>query len=380
MPRHRGMPEGVMEDLLFPRKVRKRGCSSPASSSSSMIQNYRLKRTIVVGKKNGSGAPLPTWKLTRSPSSQNGGINDKHQQQQQQPVSARKLAAMLWEMNEIPSASVLENRRLRNSRPVNSGSFPPHLSDPSHSPVSERMDQSGTRSRRRIASSIQHQGSTMLAEHNIGVLDSASNASLMDMETRSRAKTPTEPIVAAKIRLKEVSNTLTTSKELLKIIDHIWGQNERPSLSMPLISALHTELERARLQVNQLIREQHSHSDMNEINYLIKQFSLEKTAWKIKEQAALETIIVEQKLRRRLERLNNKLGKELAQTKSSLIQTVKELEAEKRARLEIERVCEMLVGNLSEDQAEESGESDIGSIELNMDNYKWNHPYDLGKH
>ena len=152
---------------LFPGKIRKRGCSSSASSSSSIIQNYRFKRAILVGsKRGGSSTPVPTWKLMlRSPStasilratespkyagSQSGSKvkgQGQGQGQQQQPISARKLAATLWEMNEIPSPRRKEGneeRRRRKegrergaARSVYSGSLPPHLSDPSHSPVSE---------------------------------------------------------------------------------------------------------------------------------------------------------------------------------------------------------------------------------------------------
>ncbi|XP_028085366.1 F-box protein SKIP31-like [Camellia sinensis] len=67
------------------------------------------------------------------------------------PVSARKLAATLWEMNEVPSPRVGDNleekkavkremrvrERMGVPRSVHSGSLPPHLSDPSHSPISE---------------------------------------------------------------------------------------------------------------------------------------------------------------------------------------------------------------------------------------------------
>lgn len=164
MPRQ---SRAAMEELL-PGKIRKRGCSSSASSSSSIIQNYRFKRAILVGKRGGSSTPVPTWKLmgaARTPSSalramdspkyaasQNGVVKGKLHQQQQQtaPVSARKLAATLWEMNEMPSPKMKEvvgseERRLRKEarareramRSVHSGSLPPHLSDPSHSPVSE---------------------------------------------------------------------------------------------------------------------------------------------------------------------------------------------------------------------------------------------------
>ncbi|KAJ0031164.1 hypothetical protein Pint_13179 [Pistacia integerrima] len=147
------------------------------------------------------------------------------------------------------------------------------------------------------------------------------------------------------------------SKELLKIINRMWGQEDRPSSSMSLISALHAELERARLQVNQVIQEQRS--DQNEINYLMKCFAAEKAAWKNKEQevveAAIESIAgeleVERKLRRRFESLNKKLGKELAETKASFLKAVKELENVKRARVVIEQACDELARDI-DDQAE----------------------------
>ncbi|MBA0776549.1 hypothetical protein Gotri_011532 [Gossypium trilobum] len=421
---------------LLPGKIRKRGCSSSASSSSSIMQNYRFKRAILVGsKRGGSSTPVPTWKLMmRSPSmasmlramesprysGSQSGSKLKGQQQQQQPVSARKLAATLWEMNEIPSPRRKEGneerRRMKEgrekgaaARSVHSGSLPPHLSDPSHSPVSERMDRSGTGCRQRRVSSVSHK--LRHTDNNVGVLDSVSNASLMEVflldfgkdaiaffltisyivfnspsfqsllrcrvveimvsakeindlylvmqiETRSHAQTPKGSTVGVKTRLKDVSNALTTSKELLKIINRMWGHEDRPSSSMSLISALHAELERARLQVNQLIQEQRS--DQHDINYLMKCFADEKAAWKNKEQkvveAAIESIAgeleVERKLRRRFESLNKKLGKELAETKTSLLKSVKELESEKRARVVIEQVCDELARDISEDKAE----------------------------
>ncbi|XWS66616.1 hypothetical protein CRYUN_Cryun05aG0215400 [Craigia yunnanensis] len=380
-----------MENLL-PGKIRKRGCSSSASSSSSIIQNYRFKRAILVGsKRGGSSTPVPMWKLMlRSPStapmlratespkyagSQSGSKvkgQGQGQGQVQQPVSARKLAATLWEINEIPSPRIKEGneeRRRRKkegreraaARSVHSGSLPPHLSDPSHSPVSERMDRPGTGSRQRRASSVSHK--LRLTDHNVGVLDSISTTSLMEIETRSHAQTPTGSTVGIKTvgiktRLKDVSNALTTSKELLKIINRMWGHEDRPSSSMALISALHAELERARLQVNQLNQEQHL--AQHDINYLMKCFAEEKAAWKNKEQkvveAAIESIAgeleVERKLRKRFEILNKKLGKELAETKTSLLKSVRELESEKRARVVTEQVCDELARDIGEDKAE----------------------------
>ena len=70
-------------------------------------------------------------------------------------MSTRNLAATLWEMNEIPSLSLSvkessDERQMRKketirgreriARSVHSGSLPSHLSNPSHSPVSEVRD------------------------------------------------------------------------------------------------------------------------------------------------------------------------------------------------------------------------------------------------
>lgn len=448
-------PNRTMEGLIGePCKIRKRGCSS-SSSASSIVQNYRFKRAILVGKRGGSrsGTPASTWRAmigSRSPSlAKRVPETPKNSQSQcggkvkQAPVSARKLAATLWELNEMPSPKLKEGfdeRKLKKevrgreriARSVQSGSLPPHLSDPSHSPVSERTDRSGTGSRRRRTSSMSQR--LRVTDQNVAMLDSVSNASFMEIETRSLAQTPSGSTVGVRTRLRDVSNALTTSKELIKIISRMWShEDHHPSSSMSLISALHAELERSRMQVNQLIQEERS--DRSEINYLIKCFAEEKAAWKTREretiEAAIESIAgeleVERKLRRRFESLNKKLGRELAETKELFVKAVKELESEKKARETMEQVYEELATDIGEqkldtvqlkreslkvheeveskrqlhqpimrnevflknkkekeddgevedgvDCEEDSGRSDLHSIELNMDNinkiYNW---------
>ncbi|XP_027366107.1 uncharacterized protein LOC113872614 [Abrus precatorius] len=347
---------GSMDLNLIPGKIRKRGCSWSALTFSCVPNNnYKFKRAVLVGKRGGSDTPVPTWKFMSSRSPLRGC------KEKQAPVSARKLAATLWEMNEKERCveAMLKKEykaKERLARFMHSGSMPPHLSDPSHSPLSERMDRSGTGCCHRRTPSI----SNMLkpTHQHVVPLDSLSNASLMEIETRSRTQTPDSSIIGVKIRLKDISNALTTSKELLKIIKRIWGHEDRPSSSLSLISALHTELERGRMQVNQLIKEQHL--DQNEISYLMKCFAEEKAAWKSKEQeiveAAIESVAgeldVERKLRRRFESLNKKLGRELAETKASLLKMVKKLEIEKRAREIIEQVYDELARHTDEDKYE----------------------------
>ncbi|CAH1436595.1 unnamed protein product [Lactuca virosa] len=357
-------------------KIRKRGCSS-SPSSSSKVHNYRFKRAIMVGKSRVGGGsrsstPAPSWRMTPSSKSKlggGGGVESPNYDGgggRSKPVSARKLAATLWEMNEMPSPQNLETTRRRRekettrvsektNRPVHTpGSLPPHLSDPSHSPVSERIDRSGTGSHHRT--SISHK--LKLEDNNGGNFDSFSNASLMETETRSRAQTPSASAITVNPRLKDVSNALTTSKELLKIIHRMWAHDNLPSSSMSLISALHTELERARLQVNHIIKEERTGE--TEVNYLLKCFAEEKQSWKTKERRSIEAAVeavsgeleVEKKMRRRSESLNKKLGQELAETKANFSQVLKELESERRTREIMEQVCDELAVDIGEDRLE----------------------------
>lgn len=136
----------MMEDLIHDScKIRKRGCSS-SSSTSSKLHNYRFKRAILVGNKTRKGlgsrssTPVPTWKTTSL--LRTGGVveSPKYESSKSRPVSARKLAATLWEMNEMPKVMEEKMKIMKKKerlRSVVSGSLPPHLSDPSHSPVSE---------------------------------------------------------------------------------------------------------------------------------------------------------------------------------------------------------------------------------------------------
>ncbi|PIA40643.1 hypothetical protein AQUCO_02400010v1 [Aquilegia coerulea] len=339
-------------------KIRKRGCSSSSASSSSMLQNYRFKRVVLINKRGGSSTPVPRWrmssrspasilKMPESPNQKSGNGGGGIGKGKQVPVSARKLAASLWEMNQMNSPGIKENyeekrvkketrNRERVARSVQSGYLPQHLSDPSHSPVSEK---------------IRHGG------HKMGGFDSVSNTSYMEIETRSRRPTPTASTIGAKTHLKDLKNTLTTSNELLKIVSRMWGIEEHYSSGKSLVSALRTELERASEHVDQIIHEQHS--DHKEINYLVKNFTEEKAAWKKKMHEKVESAIksissdleMEKKLRKRTESLNKTLGRELAETKGTLANVVKELQSEKRARDVMEQVCEELASSVGEDRA-----------------------------
>lgn len=120
----------------------------------------------MVGKKGGSSTPVPMWKTNTSSSP---SVPTQQQQQHMKPllhssgsmlpskdkelsVSARKLAATLWEINDLPPSRVKkefevdpmrgckEKVRSREKKGVGlsrSGLLRPQMSDPSHSPASE---------------------------------------------------------------------------------------------------------------------------------------------------------------------------------------------------------------------------------------------------
>ncbi|XP_060169891.1 uncharacterized protein At5g41620 isoform X1 [Lycium barbarum] len=347
-------------------KVRKRGGSS--SSSSSLVQSYRLKRAVLVGKRGTSNSttPVPLWKMnnSRSPSLQNDIGNSskffKNLQQQTAKaignekgnicnkdlsVSARKLGATLWEINGVLPTSKKEENLKSSSSKFDCVAL--QLSDPSHhSPVSERMERSKVGSHRRRTSI----GSQKILQADF----SLQNGGLIEVDQAQNCGSSIN-----RHRLKDVKNGLSASKELLKVLHRVWGLEEHQSTCLSLFSAMKAELDRACIQMTKLIHEER-YNNHGEVDVLLKQFEEEKAAWKLKEQdkihAALRSIAtelkVEKKLRKQTERLNKKLGKELADTKTSLSKAAKELQGEKRAREILEQVCNELARGIGEDRAE----------------------------
>ncbi|KAK9088128.1 hypothetical protein Scep_027210 [Stephania cephalantha] len=389
-------------------KIRKRGCSSSASSTSTSMlhhHNYRLKRAVTVRRKRGgSTTPVPTWKQTSSSSASIAAAAAAaaaplpphsppsfRNHQPPPPLSARKLAATLWEINQIPSPSApaaapkrTNKRELRSRgrdrvpRSLHSGSLPPHLSDPSHSPPSQVSSSSF------LLFSLPNQGwidlwrvasSTAIAiAIAIAIGESPPPTppppppfltAIIDLLIQSPLlviiswRTPTGSVNGGvRSRLKDLSNGLAASKELVKILNRFWGEEDQHSSCLSIISALHAELEQAHVQLDQLIREQRS-DHKREVDYLMKRFAEEKAAWRCKDKervrAAVETIAgdveVEKKLRRRSESLNKKLGVELAEAKAALSKVVEELESEKKARRIMEEVCDELAQGIGDDKA-----------------------------
>lgn len=323
-------------------KIRKRVSSS--SSSSSAVKNYRFKRAILVGKRVGSSTPVPTWKqvtmASKSPmqklqSSEHGvkygresgaiGSSNANHNKVKEGFSARKLAATLWEINGLHSP---------------------------HSPVCEKIDGSKVGGQRRRSSTASQK--LQITEYIAGGVDSVGKSSSIEVGSHAQGENNS----SIKPRLKDVNNSLIASRELVKALFRILSQDEQHQSEITLVSALRVELDRARLQVDQLMQE-HRYSS-TQINALLKQFAEEKAAWKSKEKERVREAVssmareleIERKLRRQAERLNKKLGAQLSDSRAHFLRVTKELEGEKRAKEILQQTCDELARDMGEERVE----------------------------
>ncbi|CAL0329018.1 unnamed protein product [Lupinus luteus] len=277
-------------------------------------------------------------------------------------VSARKLAATLWESNDLPPSRAKKDFEVDQMKRCNetlirsrekfvsmsrSGLFRPHMSDPSHSPISERMKGFEGDSCKRRVSALSHQHHS--GDYYLNGLHAHSSACLIEeAEAQQRNE---------KNRLKEARSGLSTLKKLLKVLNQVCLR-EKQSSSMSIIFALGSELDRVCHQIDQLIEEQHS--SQNDIDHVVTHFAVEKAAWKRKQREKIHNAIknvaeeleVEKKLRRQTERLNKKIAKEMANVKASHLKASEELQREKRAKEIMEQICDELARGIGEDRAQ----------------------------
>ncbi|XP_010685412.2 uncharacterized protein At5g41620 isoform X2 [Beta vulgaris subsp. vulgaris] len=331
-------------------KIRKRVSSS--SSSSSAVKNYKFKRAILVGKSAGTATtPVPTWNwkvlmaASESPlqifengvnynnnnNNNNNNINNNNFNKGKEAMSARKLAATLWEIN---------------------GSHSPagYNADP-HTPLCHQIDGSKMGGHRRRASATSQK--FQITEYIAGGIQTDGKASSIEVASHMGEKN-----LNVKTRLKDVNNSLIASKELVKVLFRIVSQEEQHSSRMTLVSALKVELDRARVQVEKLVQEQRM--NCNQMDGLLKQFAEEKANWKSKERERIREAVsslareleIERKLRRQAERMNKKLGKELADTRAHFSKAMKELDGERRAREILEQTCDELARGIGEERVE----------------------------
>ncbi|XP_010535706.1 PREDICTED: uncharacterized protein LOC104810928 [Tarenaya hassleriana] len=335
-------------------KIRKRGCSS--SSSSSLARKNRFKRAILAGKRavrggggGGSGTPVkPTAAFAGKFLSFPLSPEKFPTEAQNSSVSARKLAATLWEISSSISPPTgnsdrdflrgKESSRNRSKALKLPQDFPTELSDLIH-----------LGSNKHIQRMERPAGDSVRKDFPCGLRRKKTNVSslLIDFSDLQTFQTGTRDGGKRIGHLKDIVDSITTSKELVKVLTRVnkLGDDDHhhPTASRRLISALRSELDRARSTLKRLVR------DQNNGETFIESHMEEKRRWRRRTE---REVAAERKLRQQTERMNKKLGHELAEAKAVTKRVTEELQREKRAKEILEQVCDELVRNVGEDKAE----------------------------
>ncbi|KAK6137330.1 hypothetical protein DH2020_028934 [Rehmannia glutinosa] len=326
-----------------------------------------------VGKKGGNNTPVASfWRPKELQDSSKNNFEDAFHQTP--CVSARKLAATLWELHHYKllldkmhhgaGVPLPRLRRLNHQQQLykdKSGAEPvdPSPSSPDQADLlspdkklavmlqliqfapKSPVPESSSSLRRHVAASLMqhHRPAERSNNHAIQPVSPASYGSSMEV---------TYPYQFRRIKRKnrETSYSLRTSTELLKVLNRIWSLEEQHVSSMSLVKALKKELDHARSQIKVLVREQQA--DRHEMDELMKQVTEDKVVRKKKEQDRINAAIQsmrdeledERKLRKRSESLHRKLARELYDVKTTLANVSNELENERRSRNLLEDLCD----------------------------------------
>ncbi|KAL9267861.1 hypothetical protein AKJ16_DCAP12550 [Drosera capensis] len=316
-----------------------------ARSEEDFCSDKRIKRAIHIGNSQ-AGRVFPQTTVSNGEASKHrssGGGScsgsgfsgfSGEPKEKESPLSATKSAA-----SDVRSSKKKSVERKGNV--FDYESVRACLMDQSRSPIFEKNGEGSKQGGERRRSSV-NSHKLQLAEYVPAAAHSVAKSQLI--ETMSNATA--ENMDGAKRHLKDVRNSLTVSKELVKVLFRILREEEGHSSGMTLVSALKVELDHARIQIDQLIQ--------GEVDGLMQQFAKEKAAWKSRERERIKDAVScivselenEKRMRKQVLRLNKKLGFELADARAELSKVTRKLESERRAREILEHTCNELTGGI----------------------------------
>ncbi|KAG0603811.1 hypothetical protein M758_10G122200 [Ceratodon purpureus] len=328
----------------------------------------RVKRAIVAGRRGGPSTPVPSWKVF------NNQLYDgiaaaaaAHAAAgRPTPVSARKLAASLWELQDHPLPACLCSQHWLKG--ISDMSSPRSQADSYFSPRSckfayQQYVKAGSENGRRRGSFSKHLAAAHSHVHHGEKGDGPDHPASASMQCEGQRRHQHSPASSAPSNHKKSDgklgadlSSLTTSSELLKVLSRIRILEEQHNASLTLTTTLRTELEQARARVQEL--EQTQKSGRREMDIFVKKINDEKANWKAKEQemmaasvqAVKDELEEERKVRRRLELSNRKMNKELVEANMAAAKALQDLESERKARQLMEDVCDELAREIGDDK------------------------------
>ncbi|RZC84978.1 hypothetical protein C5167_047761 [Papaver somniferum] len=331
----------------------------------------KLKQEVYQQQRSGGGGggigggpcttPSPTWKFAIDDDNDVKGSSSSSiissNTSTADHISARKLGADLWELNQITFGQRMgkgngfkQQQQLHHHKEKIE---PPHqLRNHGHgvNPASNQLHQEPERPsnlRRLVESTLmKHCRSTTGNASALPPLSPMSFSSSMEVTTYNPAITTPSSSVAPRGKDGASGYSLKTSTELLKVLNRIWSLEEQHTVNTSIVKSLKLELEQARSRIRELVRVRQA--DRREVDELVKQVTEEKLVRKNKEQGRIKNAVqsvrdeleAERKLRKRSESLHRKLARELTEVKSSLSTALKDLQRERNVQVLLEQLCD----------------------------------------
>ncbi|XP_073023735.1 uncharacterized protein [Primulina eburnea] len=303
------------------------------------------KRGILVGKREGSCTPTPSWNFGLI-KPDGLFIQDSNFPTNREPnLSARKLGAHLWEVQSQPK---LRGANMSRYGPRSNqfgeeacGVFRQRGEAPSETFAGQQSS----------GGSLRNQAAFLLAERKKRVeqaqqsLSPSTYHSSLEM-VPSRAAITSNCSLNSNSEMGESSYTLKTSTDLLKVLNRIWSLEERHALDMSIVNMLKQELNESRARIKVLL--QGKRRDKQELDNTSNRVAGNKVSRKNKEQDRVKDLVKsvevkledERKLRKYSENLCYKRVRELSATKVLLRDALKELELERKRRAMLEDLCD----------------------------------------
>ncbi|RDX67688.1 hypothetical protein CR513_53402, partial [Mucuna pruriens] len=275
------------------------------------------------GKRGGPSTPPPTWRL------ENGNKQNKNQIQEflnfptsTTTLSARNLCAKLWQIQPHQLAPL------------------PKMNKPALRHRRDTLNHTHRLSQAQSASATKH-----VEHHRSAKRDGHMNLSSSMQVAPYKHVNPISSL-DFKGWITESSHKPKTSRELIKVLNHIWCLEEQHASNISVVKALKMELDLSRAQVKEL--QQEKQLNKHEMENLMKQITEDKLVRKNKEhdkikaaiQSVMQEIEDERRLRKHSESLHRRLVRELSEVKSSFSGSLRDLENERKSRILLENLCD----------------------------------------
>ncbi|KAJ4762279.1 intracellular protein transporter USO1-like protein [Rhynchospora pubera] len=308
-------------------QLKKRGLSSSSATSSSRTK-IKLKRPLLIHRRGGTTTPVPMLKTrggSRSSCADAPGISQNYRSPEvldgiEGSISARKLVSVLWQLNND-----IKNRDLSEYSRNSASSISSYYKTKRHRKKALENDRSKNNS------------SWYREERSISSHCNLPNA--MQIQACNHLSPQNSVRESRNHRLRHLNNSIAASREILKALIRLMGPENLQSSKLSLLSALHSELDRAHVHLNRL--EEKETLRKREKEKILHGFEM-----------VIEELNIEKKARKKAEKVNKRLEMALIQMEKTVLEATDELERERRSRERVERVCKELVRGIGEDRTQ----------------------------